>query len=168
MVIGQNTTKFCLAASSDCSMLHRSRVTFTVRLRTCHAKKRSKSADSIAATLNKRRVGERWAGADVTTASSLTRPSDGRSAARSEAVSQNQRRRSAGTSHESFLSCRQTLRFFLLSPSVQKGRKAAQSFFFRRLVHLRNSALRIARRVQFLFCPFFFYDRACFRFVSEK
>lgn len=98
--------------------------------------------------------GERWAGADVTTASSLTRPSDGRSAARSEAVSQNQRRHSAGTSHESFLSCRQMLRFFLLSPSVQKGREAAQSFF-RRLAHLRNSALRDAQTSAISFLSFF-------------
>lgn len=56
--------------------------------------------------------GERWAGADVTTASSLTRPSDRRSAAQSEAVSQNQRRHAAATSHESFLSCCQVLPFF--------------------------------------------------------
>lgn len=109
--------------------------------------------------------GERWAGADVTTAFSLTRPSDGRSAAQSEAVSQNQRRHSAGTSRVIPVMLPDAVFFFFrpLCRKVERRRKV-----FRRLAHLRNNVLTIARQVQFLFCPFFFYDQKCFRFVSGK
>lgn len=107
--------------------------------------------------------GERWAGTDVTTASSLTRPSDGRSAARSEAVSQNQRQPIQLEHHMSH-SChvaRCCGFFFLLSPSMQKGRQAAQSLFFPTASFMIEHAFSLCQKNDFpanisQWCQFFF------------